>query len=152
MAKKTTKKARKKSKPRDGKSGQFVKEIEINWDDAAKIAQYHVTQEELASFFECSVDILDIRCKAELNQSLSEFIRQKSQKSNISLRRRQYQRALQEGSDTMLIWLGKNNLGQRDKLELGEDSDKPFNLSYLPDDVNPYTKMEKKLNGKDKDE
>lgn len=37
------------------------------------------------------------------------------------LRRRQLRRALDDGSDTMLIWLGKQYLGQRDKADLSAE-------------------------------
>ena len=52
----------------------------------------------------------------------------------MSLRRAQFAKAL-DGNPTMMIWLGKQYLGQSDKLEhrMGETSDKP--LKYVLSDA-----------------
>jgi hypothetical protein len=47
--------------------------------------------------------------------SFTEYYKQKSSKGKMSLRRRQFQMA--ETNPTMAIWLGKQYLGQTDKLE-----------------------------------
>ena len=54
--------------------------------------------------------------RATLNERFSERIKKGHERMKRSLRRAQLKRAL-EGSDTMLIWLGKNQLGQTDRTE-----------------------------------
>lgn len=51
-----------------------------------------------------------------LNQDVQDAIDAGRDKGCATLRRSQWQRAM-GGSDTMMIWLGKNMLGQRDKSE-----------------------------------
>jgi hypothetical protein len=48
----------------------------------------------------------------------------------MSLRRKQFEKA-NAGSDTMLIWLGKQLLGQRDRHEIGGDPDNPLSVRYV---------------------
>jgi hypothetical protein len=56
----------------------------------------------------------------------------------MSLRRKQFQVALEgKGNVGMLIWLGKQYLGQTEKNELSTGSERPFILKYnLDDDQN----------------
>ena len=49
-------------------------------------------------------------------------------KGRMSLRRLQFEKA-QTGNTTMLIWLGKQMLGQKDKIETSENND-PLPWSY----------------------
>ena len=44
------------------------------------------------------------------------LLKEGKETGNVSLRRRQYQKA-EEGNVTMLIWLGKQRLGQSDQIE-----------------------------------
>jgi hypothetical protein len=60
----------------------------------------------------------------------SEYYRLKASVGKISLRRKQYSIA-QEGNVTMLIWLGKNWLGQTDKLDI--ESRVPFEFKANPE-------------------
>lgn len=52
-------------------------------------------------------------------------------KGRMSLRRHQW-RALEEGNSTMLVWLGKQYLGQRDKNELTGADGKDLVITWLP--------------------
>lgn len=73
-----------------------------------KLAAIHCTMEEIASVCECSVDTLERR--------FAEPIKSAKNRGKTSLRRHQWELA-QKGNVTMLIWLGKQLLGQRDQLE-----------------------------------
>ncbi len=73
-----------------------------------KLASIHCTMEEIASVCECSVDTLERR--------YAELIKKAKDKGKSSLRRHQWE-AAQKGNTTMLIWLGKQLLGQRDVVE-----------------------------------
>ncbi|MEW5918527.1 MAG: hypothetical protein AB1762_19145 [Gemmatimonadota bacterium] len=52
--------------------------------------------------------------KREKKMGFAEYVATKSLKGRVSLRRKQMQLALQ-GDRTMLVWLGKNLLCQKDK-------------------------------------
>lgn len=91
------------------KTGRPRKEIDL--DMAYKLAVIHCTDEELASLLGISVDTLTRR-KAE-DPSFAELIEKGKAEGRASLRRMQYA-AAQKGDRTMLVWLGKQLLGQRD--------------------------------------
>lgn len=89
------------------------KRIQIDWDQFDKLCKILCTQKEIADWFECSVDTLERAVRREHKVSLSEYYARKSVEAKISLRRLQFQ-AAERGSGPMLIFLGKNILGQSD--------------------------------------
>jgi len=94
--------------------------IEINEDQLEKLASILCTMEEMASFFGCSVDTLE--------RNFADTIKKGKDKGRMSLRRLQFEKA-QTGNTTMLIWLGKQMLGQKDKIETSENNE-PMPWSY----------------------
>lgn len=99
-----------------GKMGRPRKEV--NWEEFDKLCAIQCTEEEIAAWFDMSRELLNQRCKEEYDMTFLALFGQKRQKGFSSLRRNQFKRAT-GGSDTMLIWLGKQYLGQKDKQELG---------------------------------
>jgi hypothetical protein len=53
---------------------------------------------------------------------LFSFVRLGAAQGKIQLRRKQHLRAVEDGSDSMLIHLGKHRLGQKDQSESDVDS------------------------------
>lgn len=111
---------------------------ELNWEVIDKLCEFQATQEEIAQFCECSVDTLDRRSKELFDMSFADYFDEKRGKGKISLRRAQWQSA-QKGNATLLIWLGKQYLGQKDRsaTELSGPDGGPIeakNVSQLPDD------------------
>lgn len=80
------------------------------------------TQEEICAFLEVSDKTLTAWCKCTYGKSFSEVFSEKRGLGKISLRRAQYEKAL-EGNPTMLIWLGRQYLGQVDKPEDSVDTE-----------------------------
>lgn len=86
-------------------------------EDALKLienlSRIMCTDEEIASILNCSRDVF-------YTQENEELFRQATQKGKAngkqSLRRKQYEVAM-KGNSSMLIWLGKQWLGQTDKVE-----------------------------------
>lgn len=91
--------------------------IKIDWEAVSKLCGLHCTGEEIAGFLEVSYDTLERACKRENKLSFAEYYGQKSAKGNISLRRKQHEVAM-AGNPRMLIWLGKQYLGQTDRQEM----------------------------------
>jgi len=79
-----------------------------------KLASIFCTNEEIASVVECHPDTLA--------DNFSEYIKKGKEKGKMSLRRRQYEKAM-SGHSTMLIWLGKQYLGQKDRIETTENNE-----------------------------
>ena len=73
------------------------------------LAQIGCKNTEIAAFFGCTDDTITGRFSEELHKGRENL--------KLSLRRMQWQ-AAQNGSLVMMIWLGKQYLGQSDKTDL----------------------------------
>ena len=80
-----------------------------------KLASIQCTDEEIAAGIGCSQDTLARGRKRD--QELDAAIIEGRANGRMSLRRAQYQKAL-DGNPTMLIWLGKQILGQRERVDI----------------------------------
>lgn len=69
-----------------------------------------------------NIDTLAARIKERYGLSFSEYKRKKQEPMRINLMKKQYDVAM-SGNVTMLIWLGKQYLGQSDKVQLEDDTD-----------------------------
>lgn len=105
------KKKRAEGKPK-GKRG--AKTIELDWDIIDGLCNIQCTAEEIAAMLNIDSETLRNRCKSEKSRKFSEYMAEKSLVGNVSIRRMQYL-ACKEGNTRMLVWLGKNMLGQVDK-------------------------------------
>lgn len=90
--------------------------IEIDFDLLDSLCGIQCTQKEIISILECNEDTVNTRIKEKTGLTFSEYYKEKSAKGKSSIRRMQYKKAM-EGNVVMLIWLGKNWLGQSDKQE-----------------------------------
>ena len=113
-----------KRKPRKKKNKGGRPKTEINWTQFDMLCTLHCTQVEIAGFFDCTVDTIQNHCKKKWKMGFSEYYDKKSSAGKIALRRKQMELAgLTEGTKhrpgdkTMLIWLGKNMIGQKDRHE-----------------------------------
>lgn len=89
--------------------------IEIDKTQFETLCNMMCTEEEIAGFFNCSVDTIERFCKREYGTTFAETYKTYSSKGRISLRRNQFK--LAEKSPAMAIFLGKNYLGQKDTFE-----------------------------------
>ena len=96
--------------------------IDIDREQFEKLCALQCTEEEIASWFHCSVDTIERFCKREYkdlvegNPTFAEVYKNFSVDGKISLRRYQFKMA--EHNVSMAIWLGKQWLGQREQQEL----------------------------------
>lgn len=79
-----------------------------------KLAAMQCTDEEIASLVEMTVDTLTNEVNVE---AFMEAKKRGKEKGKASLRRLQYE-AAQKGNVSMLIWLGKQYLGQKDQQDV----------------------------------
>lgn len=87
--------------------------IEIDMELVEKLASIHCTLREIADIIGCDKETIRNRCKEELTRGEA--------KGKASLRRRQWEVA-DSGNATMLIWLGKQYLGQSDAPKNDEEN------------------------------
>lgn len=86
--------------------------IQIDKTDFEKLCGLQCTEEEIATFFNCSVDSIERWCRREYKKNFAEVFSEKRGIGKISLRRNQWK--LAETNAAMAIFLGKNYLGQSD--------------------------------------
>ena len=94
--------------------------IEIDWIEFNKLCQIQCTLAEIAAWFDCSEDTIERRVLEVHGVRFAEYFSQKRAAGKIPLRRKQYQVAM-TGDKTLLIWLGKQYLGQSEKFAAGEE-------------------------------
>ncbi len=118
-------KKRKPQKPKDpnrverrgGDQGGRKPLTVINWDEFEKLCGIQSTLLEICSWFDCDDVTLSKYVLEHYGMPFSEVFKRKRGKGKVSLRRRQFQAAL-DGEVSMLIFLGKQYLGQTDKKEI----------------------------------
>lgn len=88
--------------------------IDINEKQFESLCGLQCTEQEICDYFGVSPKTLISWCKRTYGESFSKVFAQKRGTGKISLRRAQMQSAL-GGNTTMLIWLGRNYLGQSEK-------------------------------------
>lgn len=84
---------------------------EIDYAVVEKLAMIHCTQEEIAAVIGCSVDTL------QRSEEFCGIYKKGIDNGKASLRRMQWKSA-EAGDKTMLVWLGKQYLNQRDNKEI----------------------------------
>lgn len=107
--------------------------IEINWDQFDKLCGLQCTKLEIASYFDCSEDTIERRVKEVHGVDFAVYFEQKRGSGKIALRRKQYEAAM-AGNVTLLIWLGKQYLGQSDKQENNINSSVSMNIVDIDSD------------------
>jgi len=90
---------------------------ELNQEILEKLMQMCCTLREIANFFDVCEDIIEARCKEMYGMTYENISEKFHDDTRISLRRKQLQLALDKGNVAMLIFLGKQMLGQSDKTE-----------------------------------
>lgn len=90
---------------------------EVNFEQLRALVRIQCTAEECAAILDMSADTLDTRLKEAGFGGFSEFYKRYNHEGRASLRRAQWKAAVDEGNPTMLIWMGKQMLGQRDRFD-----------------------------------
>jgi hypothetical protein len=98
-----------RSYKKKGKEELGTTTLELDVRQIRELGKIHCTNQEVARVMGCSYSL--IRSK------YLDVIEEGREQGKASLRHAQYKRAM-EGNPTMLIWLGKHLLGQRDEIRL----------------------------------
>ena len=96
------------------------KKYKIDHQEVEKLASYGCSNIEIAEFYGCDESLI--------RKSFSEYLTKGRAKGKIRLRQLQWKSA-EKGNVSMQIFLGKNILGQKDKLEEAE-LEEPLQWSY----------------------
>ena len=117
--------------PKKGTGGR--PEVQVNWAAIDKLCALHAPANEIADYISLtesavSYDTLDRRAKQVHKMTFAEYVKQKTNAhGKIRLRQAQMKVAVENLNPTMLIWLGKQYLGQKDQVEaIGNVTMHPF--------------------------
>lgn len=110
-----------------------------------KLCGLQCTLEEFCCYFDCDNKTLEKWCKRTYKQNFSEIFKVKKGNGKISLRRKQFELAM-SGNSTMLIWLGRNMLGQTDKIEVTTSTIDPETRKAVEDMINETAKTKSETN------
>ena len=89
---------------------------EFNQELFEELCKIQCTEQEIAAVMDMSIELVNQNCKSLYGLTFLDVYAQKRAAGKPSMRRKQYQKAM-DGDTTMLIWLGKNMLEQRDRVE-----------------------------------
>ena len=103
-----------------GRNGGRPKK-KLDYELVEKLASIHCTQEEIAEVLSVSARTL------QRDREFCRIYKKGMQMGKISIRRAQFKKAL-DGDTSMLIWLGKQLLGQKDQLKNEVDVTQPIQL------------------------
>lgn len=120
--------------------------IQIDKVQFESLCNMQCTLDEIAGFFKCSRDTIERWCERTYEEGFADTYKKYSQNGKISLRR--YQFKLAEHNASMAIWLGKQYLGQTDKLEVGTDNSLQVNIKtgdLTEEDIERVKKLKERL-------
>jgi len=90
----------------------------VDWSLAGKMAEAGCVGTEIAAHFGMHADTLYRKCREEFGVDFTAWIAQKRSHGDALIKMAQFQAAITDKDRGMLIWLGKNRLGQADKNEV----------------------------------
>lgn len=90
--------------------------VKIDWELVDKLCYMQCTRAEISSLLNISYHTLIRACKREKKMNYETYAAQKGLGGLVALRRAQFNAAV-NGNIVMMIWLGKQYLGQRDNNE-----------------------------------
>ncbi len=111
----------KKTKKKTGRP-----KINVDWKLIKNMCEIQCTLEEIAHVSGISKSSLQRHCKKDLGITFETLLKKERQGGLVSLRRMQFQHA--QESVAMCIWLGKQYLGQQDKVDPKVDDLQSINL------------------------
>jgi hypothetical protein len=88
-------------------------EKEIDWVLVDKLLIAGCTGTEICSHFDMHHDTFYRRVEQKYGTSFTYYQQEKRQRGDSLLRAKQYEKAIQ-GDNTMLVWLGKNRMKQKE--------------------------------------
>lgn len=102
----------------------------IDWKDVDSLLTAGCTGVEVAGYLGIHPETLYLRCEKEKQVGFSVYLQEKRSNGKALLRAKQYAKAMgntKEGDTTLLIWLGKVSLDQREYIEpIDTEKEKKF--------------------------
>lgn len=92
----------------------------IDWDLVKRFLRSGCSGTEIAAYIGISKNVIYERCQQDHEIQFSEYAQMHKRSGNAMIRNKQFELAM-EGDRVMLIWLGRQRLGQRDNPGIEEE-------------------------------
>lgn len=106
----------------------------IDWGAVAEMAKMMMTAREIERVLGVSDETLRGACRRDLDMNLGTYLKRESEGGKLLLRKKQFEVAVEKGDRTLLIWLGKNYLGQSDQVQAHIEADLNLKVEFVGDD------------------
>jgi hypothetical protein len=100
------------------------KPVHIDWNLVDQLLIAGCSGAEAAAYIGIYSDTLYDRCRKDKGTEFATYLQEKRGKGNAMLRAKKFDRAIKDGSDTMLIWESKNRLGEKDRADVTSGDEK----------------------------
>ena len=122
----------------------------IDYELLKQLCFIQCTLKEAAGVLKVTPPTIEKHLSREFQMSWTQFFELHSAGGKMSLRRAQFRNAVDKNNTALLIFLGKNYLGQSDKKEV-EQTDKQINIVYntASKDLNELKAIDKALTKKE---
>lgn len=127
----TTKKG--KPKQKTGPKGPSLELTDKMFTQLLNMVRIQCTQQEICSILGMSDTTLNRRLKERKYENFEDFYKKHNDEGRMSLRRMQWS-AAENGNSTMLVWLGKQYLNQKDKQEQTISGEHVHAYKWIDDD------------------
>jgi len=115
------------------------KPAKIEWDKVDSMLVGGCTGTEIAAHIGMHPNTLYRHCEDTNKVNFSEYLQEKRAKGDSLLRMAQFDEAVNKRDRGMLIWLGKNRLGQTDKAEVAHQGTIPIEIvNYSDHPIEPW--------------
>ena len=104
----------------------------IDWDAVAEYLMAGCSGVEVAAQLGIHENTLYQRCKTDLGVEFVAFKQEKQASGDSILKKVQFEAAIKDKDRSMLIWLGKQRLGQKEKGEQDIKVDGGINIVFKP--------------------
>ena len=115
--------------------------VDVDWKKVDDMLAAGCIGTEIASTLGICADTLYRHCEKDLKMTFTAYMQQKRAKGDALIRIAQFDEAIRNRDRGMLIWLGKNRLGQSDKSEVEHKGQVPVevvNYSTTKKTIEPW--------------
>lgn len=118
--------------------------VDVDWKKVDDMLAAGCIGTEIASSLGFSADTLYRHCEQDFKMTFTAYMQQKRAKGDALIRIAQFDEAVRGRDRGMLIWLGKQRLGQTDKEQVEHKGDVPIQIvSYTGKPIEPWKDDEK---------
>jgi hypothetical protein len=113
-------------------------QIPVNWDRVDELIESGCPGTEIAGYFGMHPETFYDRVVDKYKIGFTEFASKRKSKGDALIREAQFNKAIKKMDNTMLIWLGKQRLGQKEN---------PSEMQISPEAMTQFVALMSQLSG-----